>query len=133
MSRQARPPAKTSGAPNCTVTVCRGGWCGSSRVPGLDHDAQLGHLRNALTEGAQVRISGCLDACEHANVTVVQPSATGRAEGGRPVWLGLVNDADAADDIAAWVHAGGPGVADLSDILGLYVYSPARRIRQGLP
>jgi len=46
--------------------------------------------------------------CEHANVIVVQPSAEGRRAGGRPVWLGLVNDPNAATDITTWVQAGAP-------------------------
>jgi len=136
VSRRARRPEPAQGgnsAPGCTVTVCRGGLCGTTRAPGSSHDAQLPRLRQALAgSAAQVRISGCLDACSQANVIVVQPSAAGRAAGGRPVWLGLVNDADATDDIAAWVRAGGPAVADPPAVLDLYVFSPGRRIRQGL-
>lgn len=49
---------------------------------------------------------------------------------GRPVRLGLVNDA--AGDIAAWVEAGGPGLADPPGILDLYSFSPSRRIRHAL-
>lgn len=79
-----------------------------------------------------MRLTGCLDACEHANVMVVQPSAAGRAAGGRPVWLGLVNGTDAAGDIAAWVEAGGPGLADPPGVLELYAFTPSRRIRQAL-
>lgn len=79
------------------------------------------------------RATECLDVCEHGNVIVVQPSAEGRAAGGRPVWLGLVNDADAIEDIAAWVGAGGPGLADPPGILDLYAFSPSRRVRQALP
>ncbi len=56
---------------------------------------------------------------------VVQPSSAGRAAGARPVWLGLVNDPDAAEDIAAWVRAGGPGVAPCPEILDLYTFTPA--------
>jgi (2Fe-2S) ferredoxin len=116
MSRRARrpepAPAAGGSAAGCTLTVCRGGLCGTPRAPGTGHDAQLAALRQSLAgAAAQVRVSGCLDACSQANVIVVQPSAAGRAAGGRPVWLGLVNDADATDDIAAWVRAGGPAVA----------------------
>lgn len=60
----------------------------------------------------------------------VQPSAAARAIGARPVWLGLVNDADATEDIARWVRAGGLGVAPCPDILGLYVFTPPRRARR---
>lgn len=115
------------------VTVGRGCCCGTGKVPGIDHAAQLAELRQALAGSAQVRVSGCLDACEHANVIVVQPSPEGRRAGGRPVWLGLVNAPGAADDIAAWIHAGGPGPADPPGMLDLHVITPARRVRQQLP
>jgi (2Fe-2S) ferredoxin len=114
------------------VTVCRGCCCGTPKVPQLDHTAQLAGLRQALDGISQVRVSDCLDACEHANVVVVQPSAAGRAAGGRPVWLGLVNDTDAAEDIAAWIRGGGPGLADPPGVLDLYTFNPSRRIRQAL-
>ncbi|GAA2813125.1 hypothetical protein GCM10010441_42300 [Kitasatospora paracochleata] len=77
-----------------------------------------------------VRPTDCLGACEQANVIVVQPSAEGRRAGGRPVWLGLVNDPDAARDITVWVEAGEPGLADPPDSLDLYAFSPSRRVRQ---
>lgn len=114
------------------VTVCRGCCCGTPKIPRLDHRAQLAGLRQALDGLAQVRVSDCLDACEQANVVVVQPSAAGRAAGGRPVWLGLVNDTEAAEDIAAWIRAGGPGLADPPGVLDLYAFTPSRRVRQAL-
>ncbi|MGV4981778.1 (2Fe-2S) ferredoxin domain-containing protein [Streptomyces sp. NRAIS4] len=129
MSRRARKAAPSTAAARCTVTVCRGCCCGTEKIPGLDHAGQLARLRRALPGTAQVRLTGCLDACEHANVMVVQPSAEGRAAGGRPVWLGLVNDPDAIDDIAAWIAAGGPGLADPPGVLDLYAFTPSRRIR----
>ncbi|GGV71325.1 hypothetical protein GCM10010261_67230 [Streptomyces pilosus] len=92
-------------------------------MSGVDHAAQTARLRAQVP----VRVSACLDVCEHANVIVVQPSAEGRAAGARPVWLGLVNDPDATEDIAAWVRAGGPGVTPCPDILDLYVITPPRR------
>jgi hypothetical protein len=76
-----------------------------------------------------MRPVNCLDACEHANVIVVQPSAAGRRAGGRPVWLGLVNDPDATAEITAWVRDGGPGLADPPSVLGLYAFIPSRRVR----
>jgi hypothetical protein len=85
-----------------------------------------------LGDIAQVRAVNCLDACEQANVVVIQPSPAGRAAGGRPVWLGLVNDPDASADITAWVRAGGPGLADPPDILDLYAFQPSRRVRRTL-
>lgn len=78
-----------------------------------------------------MRASECLDICEQANVIVIQPSATGRRAGGRPVWLGLVNDPDACADITAWVRDGGPGLAEPPAVLDLYTVGPARRPRRG--
>lgn len=133
MSRRTpRRAAADSGAARPTVTVCRGCCCGTPKIPRLDHDAQLADLRDSLAEVAMVRRVDCLDACDHANVIVVQPSAEGRRAGGRPVWLGLVNDPDANADITTWVVAGGPGLAELPDILDLYAFAPSRRIRQAL-
>ncbi|MFJ1746543.1 (2Fe-2S) ferredoxin domain-containing protein [Streptomyces sp. NPDC088116] len=154
MSRRSRKPAPTpgtrstsgarsaagnrsgasagSGAGRPKVTVCRGCCCGTPKIPGLDHTAQLAGLRASVGDVATVRAVDCLDACDHANVIVIQPSAEGRKAGGRPVWLGLVNDADASADITAWIHAGGPGLVDPPDILELYAFNPSRRIRQTL-
>ncbi|GAA1369540.1 (2Fe-2S) ferredoxin domain-containing protein [Streptomyces beijiangensis] len=116
-----------------TVTVCRDCCCGSAaKVSHLDHEAQLADLRTSLTGVALVRRVDCLDACERANVIVVQPSPEGRRAGGRPVWLGQVNDPGAAADITAWVTNGGPGLAEPPDILGLYTFRPSRRIQQEL-
>ncbi|GGV80157.1 hypothetical protein GCM10010294_51980 [Streptomyces griseoloalbus] len=112
-----------SGSVPCRIVVCRDCCCGSPKVTGVDHTAQTERLR----EVAPVRVSDCLDVCDQANVIVVQPSAEGRAAGGRPVWLGLVNDPDATEDIAAWVRAGGPGVAPRPEILDLYAFAPAKR------
>ncbi|MFD4727067.1 (2Fe-2S) ferredoxin domain-containing protein, partial [Streptomyces seoulensis] len=120
------------GAARPTVTVCRGCCCGSPGIPGLDHPAQLRDLRQALGNAATVRVTDCLDACERANVIVVQPSAAGRRNGGRPVWLGLVNDPDATTDITTWVRDGGPGITDPPDILGLYTFRPSRRVQAEL-
>ncbi|MFE0465356.1 (2Fe-2S) ferredoxin domain-containing protein [Kitasatospora sp. NPDC058965] len=124
--------ASGGGAPRCTVTVCRGCCCGTPKVPGVDHAGQLVDLRSALAGVAEVRPVGCLDACDRANVIVVQPSGEGRRAGGRPVWLGFVNDPDAARDITDWVAAGGPGLVEPPPVLELYAFSPSRRVREGL-
>ncbi len=92
-------------------------------MAGVDHSAQAARLR----EVAPVRISDCLDVCDQANVVVVRPSAAGRAAGARPVWLGLVNDPAATEDVASWVRAGGPGIAPRPEILDLHVFTPPRR------
>jgi (2Fe-2S) ferredoxin len=111
----------------CRVVVCRDCCCGSPKVVGVDPAEQTAHL----ARDASVRISDCLDVCERANVIVVQPSAAGRAAGARPVWLGYVNDPAATEDIAAWIRAGGPGIAVRPDVLDLYAFTPPRRARSG--
>ncbi|WP_369372754.1 (2Fe-2S) ferredoxin domain-containing protein [Streptomyces sp. cg36] len=122
-----------AGAARCTVTVCRGCCCGTpSKVAHLDHEAQLTDLRTALSGIAAIRRTDCLDACERANVVVIQPSPEGREAGGRPVWLGQVNDPGAAADITAWVRAGGPGLAPPPGVLDLYAFQPSRRVRAEL-
>ncbi|MEV1023202.1 (2Fe-2S) ferredoxin domain-containing protein [Streptomyces sp. NPDC050264] len=108
----------------CRVVVCRDCCCGSVKVSG-DHAAQTARLRAV----APVRVSECLDVCDQANVIVVQPSRAGRAAGARPVWLGLVNDRDATEDIADWISAGGPGVAPHPEILDLYLFKPPGRLK----
>lgn len=133
MSRRSRKGATEPGTPRPTVTVCRGCCCGTeAKVPHLDHPAQLADLRTALTGLAVVRRTDCLDACERANVIVIQPSAEGRQAGGRPVWLGQVNDPDAASEITAWVREGGPGIAEPPGVLDLYAFTPSRRVRHEL-
>ncbi|MFD9795257.1 (2Fe-2S) ferredoxin domain-containing protein [Streptomyces sp. NPDC059070] len=124
-----RQPGRGGGtaadAAPCRIVVCRDCCCGTAKVPGVDHARQ----KARLAEGAPVRVSACLDVCEQANVIVVQPSSAARVAGARPVWLGLVNDPDAAEDIIDWVRAGGPGVAPCPDILDLYTFTPPRRAR----
>ncbi len=117
--------ASPAGGVPCRVVVCRDCCCGSGKVTGVDHAAQTERLR----EAAPVRVSECLDVCDQANVIVVQPSTAGRAAGARPVWLGLVNDPAATEDVVSWVREGGPGVAPLPDILDLYAFSPRGRPR----
>ncbi|EPJ42528.1 hypothetical protein STAFG_0414 [Streptomyces afghaniensis 772] len=45
------------------------------------------------------------------------------------MWLGLVNDPAATEDVVSWVREGGPGVAPRPEILDLYVFSPLVRRR----
>ncbi|MFF9035039.1 (2Fe-2S) ferredoxin domain-containing protein [Streptomyces sp. NPDC014892] len=118
-AEQGHPPQP---AP-CRVTLCRDCCCGTPKLPGVDHEAQTTRLKSLVP----TRISACLDACDQANVIVVHPSAAGRAAGARPVWLGLVNDPEATEDIATWVHSGGPGIAPMPPILDLYLFTPQSR------
>ncbi|MBB4894962.1 (2Fe-2S) ferredoxin [Streptomyces olivoverticillatus] len=132
ISNSSRRAAPSAAAP-CRITVCRGCCCGDARkVPGVDHAGQIARLRGAVGDAARVRASECLDVCDQANVMVVQPSAAGRAAGGRPVWLGLVNDDGALADIAEWVRAGGPGLAEPPGVLDLYAFTVSRRVGKAL-
>ena len=110
--------------PRCRVTVCRGCCCGTVRKhPDVDADGQL----RRLEEFAAVRVVDCLDVCGESNVVVVQPSPAGRRAGGRPAWLGWINDDGAIDLVAEWLDAGGPGLADVPAALDLHSISPPRR------
>ncbi|MGW9496712.1 (2Fe-2S) ferredoxin domain-containing protein [Streptomyces prasinus] len=88
--------------------------------------------RPTVGGAATVRVTDCLDACERANVIVVQSSADGRKADGRSVRLGLVNDPDATTDITTWVTDGGPGLTDPPGILDPYTFKPSRRLRTEL-
>jgi (2Fe-2S) ferredoxin len=121
------------GGTTCRVSVCRDCCCGSRRKhPDVDHDLLLDRLTAATGGHAEVVVSGCLLACERSNVVVVSPSRRGRGAGGRPTWFQQVFSTDDVDTIAAWVCAGGPGVAPMSDILELMQTAPARPVAAGL-
>ncbi len=45
------------------------------------------------------------------------------------MWLAFVNDESATADVAAWIRAGGPGLAPLPPILELHRFTPPRRPR----
>ncbi|MGW3109256.1 (2Fe-2S) ferredoxin domain-containing protein [Streptomyces sp. NPDC001100] len=106
-------------------------WDLAGNLP-LSLRVQLTDLRTVLAGVAMIRRTDCLGACERANVVVIQPSAQGRQAGGRPVWLGQVNDPDAATDITTWVKNRGPGLADPPGILDLYAFVLSRRVRHEL-
>ncbi|MEU4585686.1 (2Fe-2S) ferredoxin domain-containing protein [Kitasatospora aureofaciens] len=129
---RGRDGKRGTGSP-VTVTVCRGCCCGTeAKHPGVDHAGQYERLRTAVGSAGRVRAVTCLDVCTQSNVVVVGPSSEGRAAGGRPVWLGFVLMDEMIDDIAAWVHAGGPGLADPPGLLDLQLISVSRRVREGL-
>lgn len=111
----------------CKLTVCRGCCCGTKKkVPGVDHDAQLARLSAIDDHSARrvpVRTSKCLGICFQANVVVVQPSAMGRAAGGRPVWLGEMTEDDLLEAVDDWIFEGGPGLAPLPAALADHVTS----------
>lgn len=111
----------------CRLTVCRGCCCGTrKKVPGIDHEAQFARLSTIDDHTGRtvpVRRSECLDLCSEANVVVVQPSARGRAAGGRPVWLGRVTDDHLVEALDDWIFEGGPGLAPLPESLRPHVIS----------
>lgn len=112
----------------CTVTVCRDCCCGNpAKHPSVDHPAQIERLRAAVEPDHRVRTAVCLDVCSQANVMVVHPTPAARRAGARPVWFGLVLRDDVVDDIAAWMQAGGPGVAPLPPMLELSTVPPEAR------
>jgi (2Fe-2S) ferredoxin len=133
-SRQAAKRRRNAGqaqSGDCVVTVCRGCCCGTmAKHPDVHHAGQLAALRGGVADSGRVRVSDCLDACQHSNVIVVTPSPAGREAGARPVWLGEVLDEDTTAEVAAWVTSGGPGLAEPPGALDLHVFSPSRRVRQ---
>ncbi|GGS41421.1 (2Fe-2S) ferredoxin domain-containing protein [Actinokineospora fastidiosa] len=96
--------------------------CGDCYAEDADRAAGLERLRAvAARVGASVRLVDCLDACDTANVLVVQ------RPGEPPVWLGWVFGADVLTDVEAWLTSGGP----LPDILDLHrVTAPGLRKAQ---
>ncbi|SFM59929.1 hypothetical protein SAMN05216207_1001266 [Pseudonocardia ammonioxydans] len=107
------------------VTVCRGCCCGSGRKhPGVDHAALLERLTTGTDGHARLRTSDCLGPCTDSDVVVVGPVPSARRAGARPVWLRRVLDATAADAVAGWVRAGGPGVAERPAALDEHVFVP---------
>jgi (2Fe-2S) ferredoxin len=109
------------------ITVCRDCCCGTvKKHPKVNHGDQLARLRAIAAEvGASVTVAECLDTCETSNVVVVQ------AKGSKPVWFGFVLSDAAVEDIGAWLKAGGPGVAPLSDTLDLHrITAPGLRQAQ---
>jgi hypothetical protein len=129
----ARRP-RISAADRPLVTVCRGCCCGTAgKHPDVDHAAQLADLEAGIGDAGRVRVSDCLDSCEHSNVVVVGPSTAGRRAGARPTWLLGVLDRASVADIVTWVRGGGPGIAEPPVVLDLRVFNPARRARRLLP
>lgn len=119
----------------CTLVVCRGCCCGNARKHrGFDHDGQLARLRAAArdSEGRlAVRTTDCLGPCDQANVLVVQPSGSGRRNGGRAAWIGFAMSDDATEDVLRWAADGGPGIAAPPPALELRFIRPPGAARQG--
>ncbi len=129
-TKEAQVAAGRAKATRCAVTVCRGCCCGTaSKHPDVDHSGQLDQLRVRLGAASLVRVSDCLDSCDHSNVIVVTPSPAGRRAGAGLVWLGEVIDRESTAALADWVAAGGPGVCDPPADLTRRVFQPPRQVR----
>lgn len=122
----ARPGSRLD-ATVCTVTVCRGCCCGTDKHADVDHSGQLRQLLEGLGPHCRVRTTGCLDSCDFSNVMVVQPSARGRALGGRPTWLKRMLTRALTEAVISWVNAGGPGIAEPPAILLEHRLAPGRQ------
>lgn len=87
--------------------LCRDCCCGTAhKHPEVDHDAQLAALRAAVdaAPGAALRVTRCLDACQHSNLVVLRTVEEGRR---RTVWLGeMLAEAD-TEALCRWIVAGG--------------------------
>lgn len=139
MVKKRRKPRDAAGSPgrvgvHCTVTVCRGGECGSrSKHPDTDHRAHLIRIQDHLATSAEVRVSKCLDACEYSNVIVISPPRLADNGAAEPLWVGTMNEEDdAATDLLACVAAGGPGVSEVPLLVELHSFAPSRRMRHSL-
>lgn len=108
------------------LTICRDCCCGSAdKHPDTDHDAQLEAIRGAVGDRHRVRVSECLRVCERSNVVVVHPTPAARRAGARLVHLGDVLDDTLVGAVAAWLDAGGPGLAAVPEPLTARVFNPA--------
>jgi hypothetical protein len=108
------------------LTVCRDCCCGSAgKHPGVDHDAQLTAIRQAVGERHRVRVSECLKVCERSNVVVVHPQPAARRDGARIVYLGDVLDDELVVAVASWLDSGGPGLTPPPALLRDRVFDPA--------
>lgn len=100
-----------------TVTVCRDCCCGSTtKHPDTDHNGQVEILRSA---GVLVRVSDCLDVCEHSNVMVVHRR--------KRIWLGGILDAETTKWVGEWAVSCGP----MPDVLRPYVIDRPDRHAKG--
>ena len=119
----------TAAGHSAQMTLCRDCRGGSSPTyTSQQMEALIERLARGL-RGRTLRLTECLGACDHANVVVVTPSRVQRARGSRPHWFGFINDDVAADAIAAWVRAGGPGAAGIPEVADLHTIEPPHRFR----
>jgi hypothetical protein len=95
------------GLDGCTVLVCSGLDCA------VASDRILSALRPivAAAPGGVLVSTGCLHACTHAPVTIIDRRPT-RHTPGFAVAVTLTASTALAD-LAGWVAAGGPGVAPM--------------------
>ena len=108
-----------------TLVVCRDCCCGTVRKhPDFDHAKQL-ELIECASElaGAKVRISTCLDECEHSNVVVVRR----RNDAREAVWFGGVLDMTATEVLTKWISR---QCADgVPELLQPFVFTPKKEVK----
>lgn len=115
-------------ARGCSIVQCRGCCCGRRRGrPAKGAQIALDLLRKLLPEDSIFALSGCLGPCEEADVIVVRPSREGWLEGGRAEWFGRMRDEERVRQLAAYIAAGGPGLAELPIQLVPHRIPPGRK------
>jgi hypothetical protein len=78
------------------VLACRGCCCGTSKHPGVDHDAQLA----VLGAVAETHPTPCLGPCRWSNVVVAVDT-----DDGTQTWFGKVLDPADTAMVACWLAA----------------------------
>lgn len=116
-----RPAESTPGLTACSL--CAGETLGErDSLPG----GQLSRLQRLQAHGAaRLTLSECLDECNRGDVVIARPSATGRANGAKPVWFQRLAGEQATAPLARWLQGGGPGLAPLPDELTSHVIERA--------
>ncbi|MCB2176383.1 MAG: hypothetical protein KQH57_11290 [Actinomycetales bacterium] len=86
--------------------------------------AQLEGYR-ALAADGLVRLStvDCLDQCGRGDAIVVRPARAQRRSTGS-VWLAGATAPNATAALRGWLAAGGPGAAELPDVLATHAVPP---------
>ncbi|WP_454049506.1 hypothetical protein [Cellulomonas sp. Marseille-Q8402] len=100
--------------------LCAGETLGEGdALPG----GQLARLRALAGRGvARLTLVDCLDACERGDVVVARPGASSRRAGASPVWFERLAGDGSTEQLAGWLHAGGPGRAPVpAGLAGLVV------------
>ena len=105
-----------------TLVICRDCCCGTvGKHPDFDHALQLRQIKLTATEiDAKVRVSRCLDECQHSNVIVVHRKAQKRES----IWLGGVLSARATEALTQWISINCDG--EVPQSLHKHVFTPKK-------